>query len=289
MIAAAVAIMATALAVQGAVHRHASVGVQRRLLEQPGPSIGQMLRGRWVAWVASFGRDIDADQALAPAVASVVTLVIGGGVVAGLFGVAVAVGLLGIVVASGSVVARRRSDLLVDRALPSLLESVARSLRSGATLPAALNEARPSMPAPMAADLATIDGASSLGQPLVDALSQWSDRRPSRDVALAAAALAFTDDYGAAQARAMDGLAASFRARRQVEREITALASQAQVSAAVMSALPAGFVLVGLAAGSSSSAFLVGTTAGQFCLAVGVILDGAGLWWMRRIAAGVVH
>jgi len=282
-------VVGTLVGVQVGMGRRASRALQRRLSGHQYPAVQDGVRRRINRWLAELGLEVDADQVVGPTAVVLAGVSLGGWMIVGPLGVVTALVIVALALVMAAPWSRRRADAVVDRALPALLESIARSLRSGATLAGALTEARSSMPTPMAADLATIEASGELGQPLSDALARWTEQRPSPEVALVAAALAFTDDYGAAQAEAMDGLAASFRARRQVEREIKALASQAQVSAAVMSLLPAGFVVVGLAADSASAAFLVSTPVGRLCLAVGVALDVAGLGWMRQVASRVVH
>ena len=179
-------------------------------------------------------------------------------------------------------VLRSRRARQADAALPVALESVARSLRSGATLGHAVGEAAAAVPGEVGADLARVaDHAVAAG--LVVALDAWAGARPSATVRLAATALILAADTGGAAAAAVDGLAATLRQRLAAAADVRALATQARLSAAVIGAAPVAFAVMSSAADHRAGEFLLGTPAGLACLAAGVALDVTGLLWMARI------
>jgi|GEM_PF-1974473 len=182
---------------------------------------------------------------------------------------------------------RRRSDELVEKALPDALEAVGRSVRSGASLIQALGEARHAISGPLVSELDLVSQSVRLGNPLSVALDGFVQRRPLVVVRLAAAALVFSSEAGGMRSQAIDGLAASLRDRVAVEREIHALASQTRFSAMVIAVLPIGFVLFSGATDPRIAGFLMGTALGRVCLGVGVGLDVVGLLWMRRLTGSV--
>jgi tight adherence protein B len=122
--------------------------------------------------------------------------------------------------------------------------------------------------------------------PFVDALDDWVRARPTQGVRLTVGALAVAVTSGGSPARGLDGVAATLRARNEVEREVRALATQARTSAAVMAAAPVGFAVVGVLGDSGAAAFLFGSAGGWACLLAGLLLDALGAWWMARIARG---
>ncbi len=192
---------------------------------------------------------------------------------------------------------RGRADARLEQELPAALESIARSLRSGASVRQAIAEAA-AAPAGFAdgagrgrargrgrlhAELATVAAQAGHGAGLVDALEGLAARRRSPGVRLAVAALCLGVDTGGAQARAVDGVAATMRERLAVEAEVRALSSQARMSALVIGLAPLGFGAFAAATDPRTSEFLLHTPVGLALVGVGLTLDGAGWLWMQRL------
>jgi tight adherence protein B len=152
-----------------------------------------------------------------------------------------------------------------DEALADAAAQLARSLRSGSTLPVALAEV--SVPGPAGVELARVAGAVARGVPVVEALAAWRDR------------------CGGDPARALEGAAATLWDRADVAREARAQSAQARAGIAVLGALP----VVGAGAFAlldpGVAAVLLGTPIGWTCLVVGALLDLAGVAVSRRIVA----
>jgi tight adherence protein B len=163
--------------------------------------------------------------------------------------------------------------------MPGAIDAVARALRSGASLHAALHEAAAATPGPLGEELAAVAREGDEG--LVAALDRWAGACPRPEVRLVAAALAMGAETGGAQARAVEGVAAALRQRAAVQAEARALATQARVSAQVMAGAPIAFGA--LSWSGNAARFLVHTRAGLVCLFTGLALDGLGAWWMARI------
>ena len=121
------------------------------------------------------------------------------------------------------------------------------------------------------------------GAGLVEALEALAARRPRPGVRLAVAALCLGVDTGGAQARAVDGVAATMRERLAVEAEVRALSSQARMSALVIGLAPLGFGAFAAATDPRTSEFLLHTPVGLALVCVGLLLDGAGWLWMQRL------
>jgi tight adherence protein B len=223
----------------------------------------------WTAWVVALG--------LGPVVAGVA-----GG--PGLAGVA----LLGL--AAGPAVAvrsrRGRAGERLEQALPGALEAVARSLRSGASLRQAVAEAGAAAGTGrvLAAELSRAAAEAAQGASLVAALEGVGRRRPLPGVRLGVAALCLGAETGGAQARAVDGVAATVRECMAVAAELRALSSQARISALVIGLAPVGFGAFAAATDPRTSQFLLHTTGGLILLVTGLVLDGLGWLWMQRLA-----
>ena len=177
---------------------------------------------------------------------------------------------------------RRRRDARAEAALPDVLEAVARSLRAGASLRLALDEAVAAA-GPLAGDLRRISAEAAHGSDLETALERWSVARPLPGVELAVSALCLGIEAGGAQARAVDGVAATLRQRLGVAAEARALGAQARMSALVIAVAPVAFCALASTTDARTARFLLDTGTGQLLLAGGVALDVVGALWMTRL------
>ena len=176
-----------------------------------------------------------------------------------------------------------RRKVTVDEQLPEALESIARSLRAGASLPMAVAEVGRALPAPVGEQLLEIAGNAARGRSLVVSIDEWAQRTSGESVGLVAAALSLAAEVGGAAARSLDGVADTLRDREAARREVRALSTQARASALVIGLGPVAFAFIVLVTDPSSAAFLVSSPIGFVCLASGVALDALGAVWMRAI------
>ncbi len=177
---------------------------------------------------------------------------------------------------------RGRGPAALEAALPPVLEATARGLRAGASLPVALASAAAGSAPAVTPDLASVvSGAAQDG--LVPALDRWAARRPLPGVRLAAAALALAAEVGGGGSRALDGVALTLRQRQAAAGEVRALATQARLSAVVLTVAPLLFAVLAAAADPRTASVLLRSPLGQGCLAAGLLLDAAGAAWMARI------
>lgn len=190
-----------------------------------------------------------------------------------------ALALTAAVLARGVPARRAGAD---ERELPEALERVARHLRSGGSLTQAIGAAAPVGRSPLAASWRSmVERVPAVG--VVAALEAWAlDESAGGSRRLAGAALALAASTGGSPARAVDGVAATLRARLAVADEIRALSSQARASAAVIALAPVVFGLVAGATDDRTGAFFA-TPAGAVLLAGGLGLDGLGAAWMARL------
>jgi tight adherence protein B len=199
-----------------------------------------------------------------------------------------AVAALAIAAAAGSVHTRARARVARRRQreaqLPAALDRLAASLRSGASLPVALDEVGEALDPPLGPELTSLAREAAHGRPVRDVLDDWSSVHDDAGTRLAASALVLATIVGSAPARAVDGVAATVRERLDLAAERRALAAQARTSALVLSVSPVGFAALLVLADTAAAGFLLGTPAGWLCLAAGVGLDAGGAWWMARLS-----
>lgn len=239
------------------------------------------------AWMgpalAQIGRRLDADRVWRLWLVVLASAAAAGGLIGGLGAGLVAV----LATVAAPLVAwrllRQRSDDRLEAALPGVVDAVARSLRSGASLRLALAETAAATTGPLAEELAAVAQAADRGASVVDALEGWGERQPTAGVRLVVSALCLGAETGGALARAVDGVAATLRQRLAARSEARALATQARASAAVLAAAPLAFTALAAMADSSTATFLFRTPTGLLCLAGGLTLDAAGALWMARL------
>lgn len=168
--------------------------------------------------------------------------------------------------------------------LPVFLESIARSMRSGASLRQALEESVSSIGEPINDDLRGIVAEIAAGVPISAALERWAIKRPLPGVRLAVASLLLGAETGGAHARALDGIAATLRGELGLSAEVKALSSQARTSALVMATAPLAFAVFTTITDGATASFLFGTPAGWACLVAGLTLDAIAALWMQHLA-----
>ncbi|MFM7069829.1 MAG: type II secretion system F family protein [Actinomycetes bacterium] len=181
----------------------------------------------------------------------------------------------------------RRDLRRYERELPHIAGQVARDLRSGLTLVDAMRRSADGSGGLAAADLARVVRATERGVPMADVLHGWRSARRSTSVDLFVAACQFVHRHGGSASVAFDGVAAALTDRLEVTDEIGALTAQARLSATVLMSLPLvgvlGFTVVDRRVGG----VLVGTPAGWSCLALGGVLEAAGVLVVRRLVRSV--
>ncbi|MEM9466207.1 MAG: type II secretion system F family protein [Actinomycetota bacterium] len=180
-----------------------------------------------------------------------------------------------------------RSWRIRRRAAPDLalvLELLARELRGGASLTAAMA----ALPADADLGLREVRVRIDLGAAVGDELDRWSRSLPERDGVLVRGVIRLGVSTGAALADALDRTAEVLRERRQLADELRALSAQSRASATMIAAAPIGFLAVFALADPGAITFLIASPLGLLCLGAGLVLDGVGFWWMRRLVAAVI-
>lgn len=176
----------------------------------------------------------------------------------------------------------------VCRAVPELLDEVARELRAGGAITAALDRVADADDEPVGV-LNAFRDARVCGTPVVEALERWMRSQDDEvtavrtTVAVAAGALATAVAAGEQAAYALEGVAEALRAEVDARAEAHAQGAQGRASAAVLASLaPASLVLGAVLAPESARVLLVDPI-GNVALVGGVGCELLGVWWMRRI------
>jgi Flp pilus assembly protein TadB len=166
-------------------------------------------------------------------------------------------------------------------------DDLARRVRSGDSLAAALREAATVDPA---LRISTDDMRLALerGAGVADAVSGRHPRSIEESfpglqhLTLASSIIGVSATIGGSAAAPLDRVAAALRLRAVDRDDRATQASQARMSAHVLTVVPLLMLLVLTAADSDVRAAVVGG-AGSLCVALGLLLNACGWWWMRRL------
>lgn len=177
---------------------------------------------------------------------------------------------------------RHRRRRAIQEQLPDGCFQLARSLRSGLALPAALQETSHYLPIPLSKLFARLSAALSLGESTRAALRRAAADAEVTEFDLFAEVLAMSSESGGNLPAMLDRLAASIRDRNQYRgyfRSVTALARMA----AIFLALAAPVALLLYAIFPEQRALLIRffeTEEGWTIFLVAVILEVLGILWI---------
>ncbi|NBE49853.1 type II secretion system F family protein [Streptomyces boluensis] len=90
-------------------------------------------------------------------------------------------------------------------------------------------------------------------------------------------------DSGGGLAAGLGRLEGALRAERDQRADLRVRLSTARSTAVLLAALPVVGLLMGIGLGADPLGVLLHTPAGVGCLALGGVLEGAGIWWAVRI------
>ncbi|MFJ8592507.1 type II secretion system F family protein [Streptomyces sp. NPDC093598] len=130
---------------------------------------------------------------------------------------------------------------------------------------------------------ATVLAAARFGGDVPDALATAARQPGAEGLRGLAACWRVAVDQGAGLAAGLDRLAAALRAERDQRSDLRAQLAGARATAVMLAGLPALGLAIGTALGADPLHVLLHTGAGLGCLAAGGVLEGLGLWWVRRI------
>ena len=129
--------------------------------------------------------------------------------------------------------------------LPDTIGLLASSVRSGHSLPQALEHVAADAPEPTKDAFLLVGREIALGASQEDALERLAARYPSDDLKLIVAAINVQHQIGGSLAKILDSISETIRERIRIEGDIKALTAPQRVSAYVLCGLPV-FVTIGL-------------------------------------------
>lgn len=219
----------------------------------------------------------------------VVVAVTSGGLVAVLDGSRLALGLVLAATAGGSLLLVRRSRTARaaqarEGRVVDACDALAGELRAGQSYVRSLARAAEVWP-----ELRQVLAAARLGGDVPDALRRLADVPGAEALRHVASAWAVSAESGPGLAAALEQVAISARSRQATRRLVRGELASAQATARLVALLPLAALAMGSGIGGDPVAFLLQRPPGIVCLAAGCGLALAGLFWIDRIATGVLR
>jgi len=178
--------------------------------------------------------------------------------------------------------AARRVNRFAEN-LPDVLQLIAGSLRSGFSLPQAVDNAAKDGEQPIAGELSRALAESRLGVELEDALDRVADRMRSTDFTWTVMAVRIAREVGGNLAEVLLSTAETMRERSRIQRQVKVLSAEGRLSAYVLIALPVGITAFMVLFRGSYIAPLVTDPIGWVMTIYGVLSVLVGTWWMSRM------
>ncbi|MGH2733305.1 MAG: type II secretion system F family protein [Actinomycetota bacterium] len=198
--------------------------------------------------------------------------------------------LAGVVAAGATPVAimawlssRGRRVQEIEAQLPSILQLLAGSLDSGASLLLAMELAGSEGDPPLAPELTRVVAETRVGRPLLESLEAMAQRVGSQDVAWTVEAIRIQQATGGKLADTLRVLADFMRTRLEVRGEVRALSAEARISGKILIFLPVAIGSFLFLARRAYLEPLLTTGPGKVMLALAAIGIIWGSLWMRRL------
>jgi tight adherence protein B len=179
----------------------------------------------------------------------------------------------------------RKRQQRFDLQLPELLLSLSGALRAGASLSVALKYIVQEASAPLSQELGLVLRQQRMGVDFTQALAHLYQRMPSESVELVTTMLTVGTRSGASLADLLERLCHNLRARQHLERKIEVMTTQGKMQAWIMGALPVVLLLVLSQIDPLSMHLFHTSRAGQAVLATIFMLEGLGIYFLRRVLA----
>jgi tight adherence protein B len=210
------------------------------------------------------------------------------GVLAGLFTrsfIAAGIGFLVVllIVAAAIQFAGTREKRIFERQLPDTLTLLSTSLRAGYSLLQAVEAVAAEAPQPTAREFGRAIAEARLGRPVVDTMQAVADRMRSEDFKWAVMAIEIQREVGGNLAEVLQTVADTMRQRNRLKGEIRALTAEGRLSAIVLALLPIVLFAFLFTTNRGYLEPLFEEMAGLIAIGAGLLLMGAGIYWLKKI------
>ena len=170
-----------------------------------------------------------------------------------------------------------------EKQLPDTLTLLSTSLRAGYSLLQAIEAVSSEAPNPTAREFNRAVVEARLGRSVPEALDSIVERTQSEDFEWAVMAIEIQREVGGNLAEVLQTVADTMMARNRLKGEIRALTAEGRISAAVLGSLPFALGLFLWFTNREYLLPLVESPFGRIAILAGMLLMGAGLFWLKKI------
>lgn len=182
-------------------------------------------------------------------------------------------------------VKRSRRREAFNRQLPDALQALAGALRVGLGLNQGMTMVASDHPYPISAEFARAQREMNLGLGTEAVLLNMAARVRSDDFDLAVAGILTNRQVGGNLAELLDQVTATLRERVKLKNFIRVLTAQQRISSIIVVAIPPILMVVLLFGMREYSSYLITTRAGHIMLAISLVMQLLGIYFIRRIGA----
>jgi Flp pilus assembly protein TadB len=176
-----------------------------------------------------------------------------------------------------------RSKEILERQLAEVAEAASLGVRSGLSVPQAIQSAADEVGPPMSAMLRRLSDEQRLGTPFDRALGNFSDALGTEDALLFRLVVSVHSRSGGNLASALEEVTATIRHRIAVRRELRSLSAQGRISGMILGSLPIGFFLVVATTSHRELAPVYRSPAGLAMVTAGFAMEAVAFVWIRQL------
>ncbi len=172
-----------------------------------------------------------------------------------------------------------------NKQLPDALQAIAGSLRAGFGFSQGLMVVANEQPAPISVEFARAVREMTLGLTVEDVLQNMARRMQSLDYDLAVSGILINRQIGGNLAELLDQVTATLRERVKLKNFIRVLTAEQRISAIVILAVPPLLLVILLFGMREYTSYLLDTRIGHVLIAVSLLMQILGIYFIRRIVA----
>jgi tight adherence protein B len=178
---------------------------------------------------------------------------------------------------------RRQRFKKFETMFPQAIELLVRSTRAGHPFTTSMEMIGSELAEPIAGEFRRIYEEQKFGLPLRDALLNLTERVPIIDVKFFVTALMLQRETGGNLAEILEQLAHVIRERFRILRQVRVYTAQGRLTMMILMSLPPGLVLFMSVSNPDFMKPLFNDPMGHFLIGLGLLLQTAGFFLIRRI------
>ncbi|MFG2558415.1 type II secretion system F family protein [Streptomyces sp. NPDC048496] len=177
----------------------------------------------------------------------------------------------------------KRTERFINQ-LPELARILANATQAGLALRTSISMAADEMEDPAGEELARVARRLAVGESLDDALSEVTDRLPSRELVVLVTTLVLSNRAGGTVVSSLRNLTETLEERKETRREVKTQLSQVTVTAYAVPAFGLGAMLLMNAVMPGALDRMTGALIGQVAVVISIALYAIGFIVIRRLS-----